>query len=136
MHQCYAQGDQAGDCYCKESASGADCSSAPCVAMTSSTCRKCDDGNTDPGDGCDNLCSIEWLYPRDVEQMPVGGSLQFSFKRQTIEWTVFHPIQQCICLARSVRRSQASTKCRTVAERLSTPPLLTKIILCNPISKP
>ena len=29
--QCYAQGDQAGDCYCKEGADGADCSGRPNV---------------------------------------------------------------------------------------------------------
>ena len=58
--QCYAQGDKAGDCLCAEWADGADCSGRPsCGDGVQQPTERCDDGNTLPGDGCDELCNLE-----------------------------------------------------------------------------
>ena len=55
-----AEGAKAGECYCKEGADGADCSGRPlCGDGLLQDAEACEDGNTDPGDGCDGLCSIE-----------------------------------------------------------------------------
>ena len=53
-------GARAGECYCREGAAGTVCSERPmCGDSVIQPAEMCDDGNSDAGDGCNELCSIE-----------------------------------------------------------------------------
>ena len=58
------QGDAfAGQCVCRLGAAGADCSERPnCGDDTIQEVEECDDGNTDDGDGCSAVCSLESAF--------------------------------------------------------------------------